>query len=64
MERLSHMIQEEVDKGRWVGLKLVRNGLLITHLFFVDDMVLFTEASVEQLTIVKSCLDCFCMSSG
>lgn len=64
MERLSHIISEEVEKGRWRGIKLSRGVPLITHLFFADDMVLFTKANINQISVVKECLDRFCSSSG
>lgn len=63
MERLSHIIMEAVDKGRWKGIKLSKEGPTLTHLFF-DDMVLFIEASIDQVNVVKDCLDQFFASSG
>lgn len=31
---------------------------------FVDDLVLFSEATMDQVRVVKMCLDLFCNSSG
>lgn len=64
MERLGHIINEAVEQGRWKGIKLAKKGPVLTHLFFADDMVLFTEASVDQINVVKECLDKFCIASG
>lgn len=64
IERLSHIILKEVDKGNWKGIKVSRNGPTLSHLFFADDMVLFREASEGQIDIVKDCLDRFCSCSG
>lgn len=64
MERLSHIIKEEVQQGRWKGIRLSRYGPLLTHLFFADDLVLFAEASQEQVTIIKNCLERFSKASG
>ncbi|KAF7804220.1 putative ribonuclease H protein At1g65750 family [Senna tora] len=44
--------------------KLGRQGPPLSHLFFADDLILFAEASSEQVTIVKKCLEVFSKSSG
>lgn len=64
IEKLSHMIKEEVANGRWKGVKLTKDGPMITHLMFADDMTLFSEASMEQMTVIKECLDKFYSISG
>lgn len=53
-----------MDNKRWKGIKLAKNGPMITHLFFADDLVLFTEASLEKIIVVKDCLERLCASSG
>ena len=57
MERLGHIIQNAVAKGKWKTIQLSRYGLELSDLFFADDLILFAEASVEQINIVKDCLD-------
>lgn len=47
MERLSHLITKSVHEGEWKGVRLSRNSPLLSHLLFVDDMVLFREASLR-----------------
>lgn len=32
---------------------------LLSHIFFVDEIILFAEASLDQLLVVKECLDNF-----
>lgn len=64
MERLSHIIQAEVANGNWKGVKVSRKGPVLSHLFFADDMVLFSEADERQVDIVKKSLDRFCAYSG
>lgn len=64
MERLSHTIKDEVAQGRWNGVRLSRYGPNLTHLFFADDLVLFAEASQEQITTIAQCLDRFSKASG
>ncbi|XP_019166798.1 PREDICTED: uncharacterized protein LOC109162582 [Ipomoea nil] len=64
MERISQMIVSATDSHRWKGIKIAPNGPTLTHLCFADDMVLFTEATSEQVEVVKECLDRFCRDSG
>ena len=47
MGRLGHLIHESVNVGKWKPIKLSRTGPSIFHLFFVDDLILFAEASVD-----------------
>lgn len=56
VERLSHLIYMELTGGSWIGIKLYRNGHVLSHLFFANDMVLFTEASMDQMRVVINCL--------
>ncbi|XP_019162021.1 PREDICTED: uncharacterized protein LOC109158590 [Ipomoea nil] len=64
MERLSQAITEEVANGAWKGIRLANSGPILSHLCFADDMVLFSEASVDQVAVIKGCLDRFCAASG
>lgn len=40
-------------------IKLTRHGLVVTHLFFEDDLVLFLEASMDRILVVLDCLNLF-----
>ncbi|PKI58238.1 hypothetical protein CRG98_021320 [Punica granatum] len=42
----------------------IRHGSPISQLMFVDDLLLFSEASMEQVQVIKSVLDAFCAASG
>lgn len=64
MERLAHRIRLETEKGVWKPIRLTRGDTMLTHLFFADDVVLFGEASLEQIEVIKDCLQDFCHSSG
>jgi len=44
MECLGEMISSKVDKGSWKPLIFPNNGPKISHLFFVDDVPVFTKA--------------------
>ncbi|KAK4267368.1 hypothetical protein QN277_024155 [Acacia crassicarpa] len=64
MEKLAHLIQEATHNGHWKPIRLSRRGPPISHLFFADDIMLFAEASMDQVEIINSCLQSFCASSG
>ncbi|CAL1395909.1 unnamed protein product [Linum trigynum] len=64
MERLSHRIDKAIEDKLWKPLKLSKEGPPISHLFFADDLILFAEAGMSQVRIIKQCLDEFCHSSG
>lgn len=58
------MIQNRVMKGRWRALKASRSGPKVSHLFFADDLMLFSEASEDQVACIKVGLNLFCKASG
>ncbi|CAL1369363.1 unnamed protein product [Linum trigynum] len=64
MERLSHRIDQAIQDKLWKPLRLSKEGPMLSHLFFADDLILFAEAESAQIRIVKQCLDEFCHSSG
>ncbi|KAE8676059.1 hypothetical protein F3Y22_tig00111634pilonHSYRG00065 [Hibiscus syriacus] len=64
MERLGHAITGAVNNGRWKPIRLCRNGLVLSHLFFANELVLLAEASIEQCDVIRGILELFCKSSG
>ncbi|XP_061367124.1 uncharacterized protein LOC133310245 [Gastrolobium bilobum] len=64
LEKLTHLILDEVGSGAWVPLKAGRSGPPISHIMFADDIILFGEASLSQLNCITSCLDRFSKMSG
>jgi len=64
MEKLSHIIADQVDACYWKPMRAGRYRPQISHLVFVDDLLLFAEASIEQAHCVLHCLDMFCQASG
>lgn len=64
MEKLSLLIQEKVQEGRWKAMKISLNGPTNSHLLFADDCLLFTETSVSQARLVRDVLQSFCLASG
>ncbi|KAL4373564.1 hypothetical protein AHAS_Ahas05G0094400 [Arachis hypogaea] len=53
MDKLSQAIEERVELGVWKPMVAGRNGPSISHLLFADDLLLFVEASVEQIRMVR-----------
>lgn len=64
MERFYQIIEEAIIMGNWKPIRAGRDGPTLSNLFFADDIVLFAEASVEQASLIRACLDRFCNASG
>ncbi|KAK4258182.1 hypothetical protein QN277_007655 [Acacia crassicarpa] len=64
MDRLSHIICDEVAAKSWKPISITKDGPTISHLMFADDLLLFREASEEQASIMMTVLDKFCCASG
>lgn len=64
MEKLSHMINVKVEKNKWCGLKVSKNGPSISHLFYADDLVIFAKDDVEACRNIMITLNLFCDMSG
>ncbi|XP_061365840.1 uncharacterized protein LOC133309118 [Gastrolobium bilobum] len=64
MEKLTHLIMDEVGRKNWHPIKAGRSGPLISHLMFMDDIILLAEASLSQLDCITSCLEKFSRMSG
>lgn len=47
-EGLHALIDKAAREGLIKGISLCRNGSRLTHLFFVDDSILFCKASIQQ----------------
>lgn len=59
MERLAHRINKAVAEGFWKPIKLSKDGPSLSHLFFTDDLVLFSEADSSQASSIMAILDQF-----
>ena len=64
MDKLSYMISAKVTKGNWKGIKSTTHGPFISHLYFVDDLILFFKASNGQCEIIMDTLNTICNLSG
>jgi hypothetical protein len=54
VDGLSRILQHEVPRGALHELKICRSAPGISHLLFVDDTLMFTEAIEEQETLVEN----------
>lgn len=63
MERLLQINDTSITNKAWNPIIASRGGPKISHLFFADDLVMFAEASIEKIEIIKQCLDLFCNAS-
>jgi hypothetical protein len=64
MDKLSHLICEAVEKGDWTAMKAGRNGPMVSHQMFADDLLLFGQATTSQMVCVREVLKTFCSLSG
>jgi ribonuclease HI len=64
MDKLSHLILQAVEEGKWRGIKAGRTGPEISHLMFADDLLLFGTASDNQMKCMLEVLKEFCQLSG
>lgn len=64
LERLCHQIEFSVASKEWKPISLSRGGPKLSHVCFADDLILFAEASVSQIKVIRKVLERFCMISG
>ena len=64
MVRLGHLVNQAMTNGRWKPIKLAKYGPSLSHLFFADDLLLFAEATEDQIITIMDCLNLFCSASG
>lgn len=60
---ISCLIHEAKSQGLLKGIEVAPN-LWITHLLFVDDIILFSNGSLEDCRILKRILDLFLKATG
>ncbi|CAA7048639.1 unnamed protein product [Microthlaspi erraticum] len=64
LERLCHLIDCSITKGEWKPIRLSRGGPQLSHICFADYLILFAEASVGQIRVIRRVLETFCIASG
>jgi hypothetical protein len=63
VEGLSRLMIKARFEGKFIGIKVAR-GLSITHLLFVDDVLILGIRSLEEWVEFKKLLNLFCQASG
>ncbi|KAL5567823.1 hypothetical protein UlMin_024398 [Ulmus minor] len=63
-EGLSSLFHHFEAAGRIQGMRCGQNGPIISHLFFADDSLLFSEASTDSCLAVKEALTWYETASG
>ncbi|XP_072076475.1 uncharacterized protein [Arachis hypogaea] len=64
MNKLSMLIEDGVEEGNWKPMKAGREGPIISHLLFADDLLLFAEVSENQIRRILRMLQIFSKASG
>lgn len=64
MGRLCHMIERSVESKQWKPISLSRSGPKLSHICLADDLIMFAEALVTQIEVIRKVLETFCSASG
>lgn len=63
VESFSRMMKKAKSDGLFSGLKVAK-GLVITHLLFVDDVLILGIGSIEEWIELKKIISTFCQATG
>ena len=64
IEVISRLLLHQESQDLLKGIKIAWNCSPISHLLFVNDLILFAKATSLEEVILKSCLDQYCLWSG
>lgn len=64
MDRLSILINQKAEEGKWKGIKAFRNTNPLTHLFFADVLILFGQDNISNCNVMMGVINEFCCMSG
>lgn len=64
MEVLSTKINKAIDQRHWMPIQITCGGPSVSHLFFADDLLLFREATNQQVSVIEDILRTLCNISG
>ena len=64
VEGLSSLFRSYVDRGLIYGCRVARSAPPVSHLFFADDSFFFFNATMDEVEMVKQCLNAYEMTLG
>ena len=64
IKRLAHYISYAIRARLCKLVFPKKSGSPISHLFFIDDLILFADTLVDQVKVINACLEVFCSTSG
>ncbi|XP_026410315.1 uncharacterized protein LOC113305509 [Papaver somniferum] len=64
VEVLSKLVNDVVNRGQIHGFQVMEEGLVISHLQFTDDTLIFINADVEEMRKLLIILNTFEMLTG
>ena len=59
-----HLIQIAIDAKQWKPIQIVKRTRKLSHLALVDNLLLYAEASEEQVKMMVHIIDLFSKSSS
>ncbi|GKV37145.1 hypothetical protein SLEP1_g45206 [Rubroshorea leprosula] len=63
-EGLNGLVSSAVEKKMYKGVPIGSGDIMVTHLQFADDTILFEEASNENIEVIKCIMRTFELASG
>ena len=63
-EGFSNLLRKAEESNKIKGLKINRQGPIITHIFFADDSLIFCKANMQQATEIMKVLKTYEVASG
>lgn len=63
-EGFSNLLRKAEESRRITGLKISRQGPLLTHLFFADDFLIFCKANKQEAVEIMKVLKVYEITSG
>lgn len=64
MDKLTHLIVEEITNKKWKGVNLGNQGIMMSQLMFANDLLISGEATESQMIYMMERLKKFCRMSG
>jgi hypothetical protein len=59
IEVFSRLLQRQFSLGSLKGIKMLKTCSPITHLLFVDDLLIFAKATSSEASTIRNCLDLY-----